>query len=82
MPRQQILPHGLATLTQARIEQLPRGGGQEQQPQGVSVTYQEREVDDEGQSEEEEEQVRDRVLREMEGDMFNFEADLEAEEDG
>ena len=57
--------------------------GMEQRPlQGGAVAYQERECDVAQAQEEEEEEARDRVLREMEGDMFDFEADLAAEEDG
>ena len=53
----------------------PSGCAGQEQPQGDSVAYQERK-----EEEEEEEEERDRLLREKEGDMFDFEADLMVEE--
>ena len=69
---------GVAVASSSR--DLSASASQEQ-PQGGAVASQERECG-EAQQEEEEEEARDRVLREMEGDMFDFEADLAAEEDG
>ena len=67
---------GAAAASSSR--DLSASSGQEQ-PQGAAVVSQERECDEAQEGEEEE--ARDWVLREMEGDMFDFEADLAAEED-
>ena len=67
---------GAAAASSSR--DLSASAGQEQ-PQRAAVVSQERDCDDAQEGEEEE--ARDRMLREMEGDMFDFEADLAAEED-